>query len=123
MPLSILIADDNGSVRSLLVRLVRRVQPQAQVIDVDTGQAALDQCVQYHPGLVLLDHGLPDIDGFHVLRMLKADANAPYVIVVTGDSSLEQEALVQGADEVWLKPMDVTVLLEHLSKVLPRASR
>lgn len=119
MPHSILVADDNSSVRALLVRLIRRAQPEARIIEVDSGQGTLDGYHLHQPMLVLLDHGLPDINGFMVLQQLKVQPNAPYIIVITGDPRLEDEALARGADEVWLKPMDVTALLQHLTTLLP----
>jgi CheY-like chemotaxis protein len=118
---SILIADDNPSIRSLLVRLVRRTTPHVQIMDVDTGQAALDVCHHQHPRLVILDHGLPDINGCQVLHELKVQRQAMYVIMITGDPDVEQEALAEGANEVWLKPMDVPVMLRKLGKLLPAA--
>lgn len=121
MPSSILVADDNSSVRALLIRLIRRAQPNALIVEAESGQSTLDHCRRQHPSLVLLDHGLPDINGFAVLQELKAQPDAPYIIVVTGDPALEDEALVRGADEVWLKPMDVALLLQHLVTLLPHS--
>ncbi len=119
MASSILIADDNAIVRVLLVRLVRRARPEAHIVDVASGLAALEMAQRDQPSVVLLDHGLPDIDGFLVLKGLKELGCAPYIIMITGDGELESEALARGADEVWLKPMDVPQLLEHLSQILP----
>ncbi|HEX6291999.1 MAG TPA: response regulator [Herpetosiphonaceae bacterium] len=90
---SILIADDNPSIRSLLVRLIRRTKPNAHIVDVGTGQAALEACYRRRPKLVILDHGLPDINGCQVLHQLKVDSRASYVIMITGDPDVEQEAL------------------------------
>ena len=118
---SILIADDNPSIRSLLVRLIRRTKANVQIVDVDTGRAALEACHQRRPSLVILDHGLPDINGFQVLHQLKIQSRPMYVIVITGDPDVEQEALAQGANEVWLKPMDVPAMLHQLGKILPIA--
>ena len=118
MACAVLIVDDNSAVRSLLVRLIRRASPDATVLDVAEGAAALALCRRYQPRVVLLDHGLPDMSGFSVLRDLKALPGAPYVIMITGNPSLEQEALHTGADEVWLKPMDVPRMLEQLSQVI-----
>lgn len=121
MPCSVLIADDHPSVRNLLIRLIRRASPKAHIIDVESGQAALDLYRQSGPKFVVLDHGLPDMSGFHVLRELKATDQAPYVIVVTGNPTLESEARERGADEVWLKPMDIGVLLPHLTQLFEDA--
>jgi CheY-like chemotaxis protein len=118
---SILIADDNPSIRSLLVRLIRRTKPNAQIVDVDTGKAALEACFDRRPGLVILDYGLPDINGFQVLHQLKVQNKTIYVILITGDPNIEEEALAQGANEVWLKPMDVPAMLHQLGKIFPSA--
>lgn len=116
---SILIADDNPSIRSLLVRLIRRTTPRAQVMDVGTGQAALEMWQQQQPHLIILDYGLPDINGCQVLHQLKEKCQSLYVIIITGDPEVEQEALAEGANEVWLKPMDVPTMLQQLGKLLP----
>jgi two-component system, OmpR family, KDP operon response regulator KdpE len=116
---SVLIVDDNPSIRSLLVRLVRRTTPDVQIIDVETGQAALEASYQQHPNLVILDHGLPDINGCQVLHALKHQSDSVYVIMLTGDPNVEQEALARGANEVWIKPMDVMKMLHQLGKLLP----
>lgn len=120
MPCSVLIADDQPSVRSLLIRLIRRAEPQAQIIDVADGRSALQMYQTNRPPIVLLDHGLPDISGFVVLDQLKAMPEAPYIIIITGDPGLEQDALKHGADEVWLKPMDVGQMMRQLAELLPR---
>jgi CheY-like chemotaxis protein len=120
MPCSVLIADDQPSVRSLLIRLIRRTEPHAQIIDVADGYSALQMYQTNHPTIVLLDHGLPDINGFVVLDQLKAMPQAPYIIVITGDPGLEQEALRHGADDVWLKPMDVGQMMRQLAELLPK---
>ncbi len=119
MSSSILIADDNATVRVLLVRLVRHARPEAHVVDVESGLASLEVAQRARPSVVLLDHGLPDIDGFLVLKSLKELVEAPYIIMITGDVALEEEALARGADEVWLKPMDIPQMLAHLSEILP----
>jgi CheY-like chemotaxis protein len=118
---TILIADDNPSIRSLLVRLIRRAKPNVQIVDVGTGLAALEVCHHRRPSLIILDHGLPDINGFQVLHQLKVQRKTMYVIMITGDPNIGQEALARGANEVWLKPMDVSTMLQQLSKLLPRA--
>lgn len=118
---SILVADDNASVRALLVRLIRRANPEAEVVDVASGKAALEQYSRCTPNVVVVDHGLPDIDGFYVLQQLRLQQPRPYLIVITGDPTLEQEALNLGADQVWLKPMDITILLQQFAYLLPVA--
>ncbi len=119
MASSVLIAEDNAAVRILLVRLVRRACPASHIVDVASGLVALEMARRDRPGVVLLDHGLPDINGFLVLERLKQQVQAPYTIMITGDAGLEAEAFARGADEVWLKPMDVPQMLEQLRQILP----
>ncbi len=116
---SILIADDNPFVRSLLVKLVHSASPEAHILGVDSGRAALEASTQHELCLAMLDHGLPDINGFYVMSYLKAHCKVPYIIIITGDPNLQEEALAQGADEVWVKPMDVPTFLQHLATLLP----
>ncbi len=92
-------------------------------MDVADGRSALQMCRAHHPAIVLLDHGLPDINGFVVLDQLKAMQGAPYIIIITGDPGLEQDAMNHGADEVWLKPMDVGQMMRQLAELLPRYQR
>lgn len=119
MTTSILVADDNPAVRTLLVRLIRRASPRTEIVDVGSAKAALAACARRVPDIVVLDHGLPDTSGFCVLQYLKMQSAPPYVIVITGDPRLEQDARARGADDVWLKPMDVTVMLQHFTQLLP----
>jgi CheY-like chemotaxis protein len=118
MASAVLIADDNAAIRALLIRMIQRASPGSTILDVADGTTALDYCRRYGPRVVLLDHGLPDICGFTVLQRLKAVPGAPYVIMITGNADLEQEALCKGADEVWLKPMDVAQMMTHLRHLL-----
>lgn len=118
---SILIADDNPSIRSLLIRLIRRTTPHARIMDVETGQAALEAWQRQHPDLIILDHGLPDINGCQVLHQLKGQCQSIYVIMITGNPEIEEEALAEGANEVWIKPMDVPTMLRQLGRLLPTA--
>lgn len=118
MASSILVAEDNVAVRTLLIRLIRRANPETCVVDVEGGRDALEMFSQYHPSIVLLDHGLPDMSGFTVLDRLKVQSHAPYVIMITGDPSIEAEAIAHGADEVWLKPMDIGRMLPHLTHLI-----
>ena len=115
---SVLVAEDNDTVRTLLIRLIRRANPEACVVDVEGGRDALEMFCRHQPSVVLLDHGLPDMSGFTVLDRLKLQSHAPYVIIITGDPSVEEEAFAHGADEVWLKPMDIGRMLPHLAHLL-----
>jgi CheY-like chemotaxis protein len=115
---TVLIAEDNAAVRGMLIKLVRHAAPDANIVDVASGKGALELWARYHPDLVMLDHGLPDISGFQVLHRIKMQDASPYVIVITGDARLQQEAIAYGADEVWLKPMDIPAALSHLRGLL-----
>jgi two-component system, OmpR family, KDP operon response regulator KdpE len=84
-----------------------------------TGRAALDLCSEIEPDVVLLDLGLPDIDGVEVCRHLRRWTQAP-IIVLTADGSEARkvEALDQGADDYITKPFSMVELNARLRVAL-----
>ena len=82
----------------------------------------LDLAHDYHPNLVLLDLSLPDIDGYEVLRRLRADprTNAIPVIVVSADADQRtiQRLLETGAVAYLTKPIDVHNLIDAVDQLI-----
>lgn len=85
------------------------------VVAVPTGEAALAAAEKENPAVVLLDLGLPDIDGLDVCRRLRAWSTVP-VIVVTADGADERKvtALDSGADDYVTKPFSTPELLARV---------
>jgi len=117
----VLVVDDEPQiVRALQINLKAR---SYEVHVAASGQAALRVAGQYPPDLVILDLGLPDLDGVEVIRGLRGWTEAP-VIVLSGrsDSTDKVEALDAGADDYLTKPFGIDELLARLRAVLRRTT-
>ncbi len=116
----VLVVDDEPQiVRALQINLKARGY---EVHVADTGSAALRVAAQHPPDLVILDLGLPDLDGVEVIRGLRGWSEAP-IVVLSGrtDSADKVEALDAGADDYLTKPFGIDELLARMRAVLRRA--
>jgi DNA-binding response OmpR family regulator len=112
----LVVEDDPGIARSL-VRGLERAGYEAW--SVDCGRAAL--VVEPVPDLVLLDLGLPDLDGVEVCRVLRRRSDAAVIVVTArGEESDRVSALDQGADDYLVKPFGLAELLARVRAVLRR---
>jgi two-component system KDP operon response regulator KdpE len=89
-----------------------------------TGQQALDQTALRDPAAVILDLGLPDLDGIEVLRRIRSWSNVP-VIVLTAEGAEDRKvaALDDGADDYVTKPFSTPELLARLRVALRHRSK
>jgi len=116
----ILVVDDDPQIVRAL-----RINLQARKYDVDTaldGASALRAASHHHPDLVVLDLGLPDMEGADVIRGLRGWTGIP-IIVLSGrvDSRDKVEALDAGADDYITKPFGIDELLARIRAVTRRA--
>jgi two-component system KDP operon response regulator KdpE len=117
----ILIVDDDVALgRALAINM------KARGMDVEwagTGQAALDQVARFHPDAVVLDLGLPDIDGIDVLHGIRGWNPVPVVVLSARSTSDEKvTALDAGADDYITKPFEMNELLARLRAALRRGA-
>jgi len=115
----VLVVDDEPQIlRALRINL--RVR-HYEVHVAATGAEALEVAGRYPPDLVILDLGLPDLDGVEVIQGLRGWTKAP-IIVLSGraDSTDKVEALDAGADDYITKPFGVEELLARMRAVLRR---
>jgi two-component system KDP operon response regulator KdpE len=115
----VLIVDDEPQIlRALRINLTAR---QYDVVTADDGNAALHATAEEHPDLIILDLGLPDMDGVEVIRTLRAWTPVP-IIVLSGrvDSRDKVDALDAGADDYVTKPFSVDELLARIRSVTRR---
>ncbi len=110
--LVLVVEDERSMARILSASLQARGY---QVTIARNGQDALDQSAAEDPAVVLLDLGLPDIDGLEVCRRMRQWSKAP-IIVVTADGAEHRkiEALDEGADDYVTKPFSMPELLARL---------
>ncbi|GIH27161.1 DNA-binding response regulator [Acrocarpospora phusangensis] len=115
----ILVVDDEPQIlRALRINLVARDYEVALAAD---GAAALREAAQWHPDLVLLDLGLPDLDGVEVIHGLRGWTTVP-IVVLSGRAGNQDkiEALDAGADDYVTKPFNIEELLARVRAVTRR---
>lgn len=95
-----------------------------RVIDAESGKEGLTQAMAWNPDVVLLDLGLPDLDGLEVIRRLREWTSKP-IIVLTARSQEEDKvtALDLGADDYLTKPFGIEELLARMRVALRRTAR
>jgi two-component system response regulator MprA len=115
----VLVVEDDDEIAQVLQRSLRLDGYDVRV--AGDGQAALDQAASYHPDLVILDLGLPKIDGIEVARRLRAADDVP-ILMLTARDAVESrvEGLDSGADDYLVKPFERQELLARLRALLRR---
>ena len=116
-PLKILIVDDEPPIRKLL-RMGLTTQGY-QVLEATNGKTALE-LLGKEPDLIILDLGLPDIQGHELLRMIRARNESVPVVVLSsrGDEAGKVQALDFGADDYVTKPFGMDELLARMRAAL-----
>ena len=106
----ILIVEDDKSIMNL-ISITLKINGYS-FLTADCGQTGVSICASHHPDLILLDLGLPDIDGIEVIRTIRTWANTPIVVIsARGEDKDKIEALDSGADDYLTKPFSVDELL------------
>ena len=118
--LTALVIDDEPQIRRLL-----RVTLEAnryRVLDAATGQDGIEQAAQGRPDVILLDLGLPDLDGVAVVKRLREWSRVPVVILSVRDGEEDKvAALDAGADDYVTKPFSAAELLARMRAALRHA--
>jgi two-component system KDP operon response regulator KdpE len=95
-----------------------------RLLEAETGQQALKLAAQQPPDLVVLDLGLPDVDGNEVLRQLREWLQAPILVLSARDQEQQKvAALDQGADDYLTKPFSTAELSARIRVALRHAAR
>ena len=116
---SVLVVEDDPGIAKQLVRGLQRAGYAAS--SVAMGAEALGRP---HCDVVLLDLGLPDVDGIDVCRRLRADSDAAIIVVTArGEEADRVLALDEGADDYLVKPFGLAELLARIRAVLRRGQR
>jgi two-component system KDP operon response regulator KdpE len=117
----VLVVDDEAQIsRALAVNLTAR----GYEVDVAaTGEKALDLAARNHPDAVIVDLGLPGIDGIEVVRGLRGWSSMPIIVLSAQDAERSKvAALDAGADDYITKPFGMDELLARLRAALRRAA-
>jgi two-component system, OmpR family, KDP operon response regulator KdpE len=115
----ILVVDDEPQIRRALgLHLGARGY---EVFEADTGERAIQVAASEHPEVVLLDLGLPGMDGVLVIQALRGWTNMPIIVLtVRDDERSKVQALDAGADDYVTKPFGMAELLARVRAVLRR---
>jgi two-component system response regulator MprA len=115
----VLVVEDDEEIAQVLQRSLRLEGYEVRV--AGDGEAALDQSAAFNPDLVILDLGLPKLDGVEVARRLRSADDVP-ILMLTARDALESrvEGLDAGADDYLVKPFERQELLARLRALLRR---
>jgi DNA-binding response OmpR family regulator len=115
----VLVVEDDADIAGVLRRSLDKDGYEVRV--ADDGDAALEQSGLFEPDAVVLDLGLPRLDGVEVCRRLRADGDVP-ILILTARDALDSrvEGLDSGADDYLVKPFEREELLARLRALLRR---
>jgi two-component system KDP operon response regulator KdpE len=109
----ILVVEDDAAVRNLITTTLET--QEYKHLTAGTGKEAITESVSYKPDIVLLDLGLPDMDGIDVIRKIRTWSAMPIIVIsARSDDTDKIDALDAGADDYLTKPFSVQELLARL---------
>lgn len=111
--LQILVVEDDAPVRNLITTTLKA--HDYKHIIAENGEEAIRQASTCNPDIVLLDLGLPDMDGVEIIKKIRTWSNMPIIVIsARSEDSDKIEALDNGADDYLTKPFSVEELLARL---------
>ncbi|MEG1809564.1 MAG: response regulator, partial [Oscillospiraceae bacterium] len=115
----VLIVEDDRPVRNLISMTLEA--HDYRFITAETGSVAIMAATSHHPDVVILDLGLPDMNGVDIIKKIRTWSNMPIIVVSSrSDDTDKIEALDAGADDYLTKPFSVDELLARLRVALRR---
>lgn len=109
----ILVVKDDAAIQNLITTTLETQQYRFLV--AQTGEAAILAAVSHHPEVILLDLGLPDLDGIKIIQKVRTWSKTPIIVISARSEDTDKiEALDAGADDYLTKPFSVEELLARL---------
>jgi len=119
--MKILIVDDSALVVESVTLAFQLQWADVEIVSSAEGGKAIDLVESERPDLVLLDVGLPDIDGYKVLEAIREFSDIPVIMLTARDETMDKvKGLELGADDYVTKPFDHLELLARIRSVLRR---
>ena len=117
--MKILVVDDDPQLRSLVGLALDRAG--FAVVTAADGQSALMQAAREAPDLIVLDQGLPELDGLEVCRRIRAKSEVPIIFLTARDDEIDRVlGLELGADDYVTKPFSPRELVARIKAILKR---
>ncbi|WP_195984338.1 response regulator transcription factor [Clostridium sp. D33t1_170424_F3] len=109
----VLAVEDDAAIRNLISTTLET--HNYRHLTAASGESAIMEAVSHNPDVVLLDLGLPDIDGIEIIRKIRSWSNLPIIVISARSEETDKiEALDAGADDYLTKPFSVEELLARL---------
>lgn len=117
----ILIVEDDAPIRNLITTTLKA--HEYKYLTAQNGESAIMQASSHNPDIVLLDLGLPDIDGIEVIKKIRTWSEMPIIVISARSEDNDKiEALDAGADDYLTKPFSVEELLARIRVTTRRLS-
>jgi len=117
-----LIVEDDKQIRSFISFSLKANEYRS--IQSTTGKEAMSLIVTQNPDVIILDLGLPDMDGLDIIRQVRTFSEVPIIVVSARDQDSEKiEALDVGADDYLTKPFSINELLARIRVILRHSKK
>ena len=109
----ILVVEDDRTVQNLMITTLKA--HDYRYLTAMNGETAILEASSHNPDIILLDLGLPDMDGIEVIRKIRTWSNVPIIVISARSEDMDKvDALDAGADDYLTKPFSVEELLARL---------
>ncbi len=117
----VLIVEDSTEIIDSVAQTIDLRWPEASLISTTMGETGVEMARSEQPDVIILDLGLPDIDGFQVLQKIRAFSDVPVIILTVRDEEIQKiKGLELGADDYIIKPFSPGEFLARVRAVLRR---
>ena len=115
----ILVVEDDRPIRNLIITTLKT--HDYKYLAAENGSSAILEASSHNPDIVLLDLGLPDLEGVEVIKKIRTWSNMPIIVISARSEDADKiEALDAGADDYITKPYQAPILLARIAAVLKR---